>query len=157
MRFPYTDPTDPKGFVTYPVGALYISSDPTNPQELFGGVWQRVAQGRAIVGIDEGDSDFDTAGKESGSKDVTLSAAQMPVHGHAVNDPQHSHVENSNQTSTGALRGWGAPDASTNQSTATGFSTAPALTGITIANSGGGEAHPNVQPSKAFYIWQRIE
>lgn len=157
MRFPYTDPSAPKGFERYPVGALYASRDPTDPQELFGGVWVRVSQGRAIVGVDETDPDFDTPGKESGLKEVVLTEAQGPVHAHAVNDPQHAHVENSNQTTTGSLRGWGAPDASTNQSTPTGFSTAPALTGITIANAGGGEAHPNVQPSKAYYIWERIE
>ena len=52
-----------------------------------------------------------------------------------VNDPQHSHLENSNNATTGPSRGWGAADTSTNTSTATGYSTAPAATNITASTS----------------------
>lgn len=154
----------------YPVGCLFLSVLPTNPADLLGmGTWVAFGAGRALVGVDAGDSDFDAAEKTSGAKTVTLTEAQIPAHthiqdshGHTITDPGHTHIENSNNTSTGPLRGWGAPDTSTNTSTATGFSTASATTGLTVddatavnQNTGGGEAHANIQPSIAVFMWKR--
>lgn len=34
----------------YPVGSIYTSVDPTDPGTLFGGTWERIAQGRALIG-----------------------------------------------------------------------------------------------------------
>lgn len=154
-----------------PVGSTYESVLPTNPAELFGfGTWIPFAEGRTVIGVNPSDPDFDAAEKTGGAKTVTLSANEMPSHthvqdqhGHGVTDPGHAHIENSNNTSTGALRGWGAPDTSTNQSTATGYSTAPATTGLTVnnatatnQNTGGGQAHNNLPPYTTAYKWVRI-
>lgn len=140
----------------WPIGSVYISVDSTNPAVTLGiGTWAAFGAGRCLVGVDSSDADFDAAEKTSGSKTVTLTEAQLPAHTHTVTDPGHTHVENSNNTTTGSLRGWGAPDTSTNQSTATGFSTASSQTGVTIGNTGGGQAHPNVQPSIAVFMWKR--
>lgn len=157
MRFDTYNPT----FVDwqeriYPVGSIYASVSPTNPADLLGfGVWSAFAAGRVLVGVDTGDPDFDAAEKTGGAKAVTLSEYEMPAHSHGVTDPGHSHVENSNNTTTGPLRGWGAPDTSTNTSTATGYSTAPATTGISIGNTGGGQAHQNMPPFLAVHLWRR--
>jgi hypothetical protein len=61
-------------------------------------------------------------------------------HTHPVTDPGHVHVENSNNVTTGGLRGWAAADTSTNTSTATGYSTASATTGVTTTDPAGGVA-----------------
>lgn len=37
----------------YPVGSIYLSLDDTDPAELFGGVWDRIAQGRTLWGADD--------------------------------------------------------------------------------------------------------
>lgn len=34
----------------YPVGAIYISSNATSPEKLFGGKWQKVGTGRTLMG-----------------------------------------------------------------------------------------------------------
>jgi microcystin-dependent protein len=151
----------------YQVGDVVLSN--TDPATKWGfGTWQEIT-GRVLVGQDTGDPDFATVGQEGGSKDVTLTEAQIPphthvqdAHGHSVSDPQHSHVENSNNTTTGGLRGWGAADTSTNTSTATGYSTAPASTGVTVndatavnQNTGGGQPHTNLPPYRVERMWKR--
>lgn len=48
-----------------------------------------------IVGYDPNDTDYDAIGKQGGSKDVTLTEAQMPVHSHAGNTNaggDHYHI-----------------------------------------------------------------
>lgn len=38
------------------VGDIHISIDSTNPSARFGGTWERFANGRTLVGVDESDS-----------------------------------------------------------------------------------------------------
>lgn len=52
----------------YPVGSIYLSVNSTNPKNLFGGTWSRIAQGRVLVGVDTSDTDFNTPKKTGGSK-----------------------------------------------------------------------------------------
>lgn len=141
----------------YPVGALYTSTLSTNPGTLLGrGTWTAFGAGRVMVGHNAGDTDFDTAEETGGAK--TSSAVVNHTHPVVVDDPQHSHVENSNNATTGGLRGWGAPDTSTNTPTATGYSTAPASTGITATTSnpaGGVASFSLMNPYIVVYAWKR--
>lgn len=50
-----------------PVGSLYFSTTDTSPASLFGGTWERYAQGRVMVSASDTDTDF-TVGKTGGSK-----------------------------------------------------------------------------------------
>lgn len=50
-----------------PVGSLYFSTDSTSPASLFGGAWERYAQGRVMVSASDTDEDF-TVGKTGGEK-----------------------------------------------------------------------------------------
>ena len=50
-----------------PVGSLYFSTDNTSPAKLFGGSWERYAQGRVMVSASDTDTDF-TVGKTGGEK-----------------------------------------------------------------------------------------
>lgn len=52
----------------YPVGAIYLSVDNTNPSKWFSGRWELIAQGRTLVGVDTSDTDFNTVKKIGGSK-----------------------------------------------------------------------------------------
>lgn len=54
--------------IIYPVGSIYMNINPTNPKLLFGGTWVRFGKGRVPVSVDEDDTDFNKAGKMSGSK-----------------------------------------------------------------------------------------
>jgi hypothetical protein len=141
----------------YPVGWLLFSEVNVNPATFLGyGTWASYGAGRVLVGLDASDTDFDTAGGTGGAK--TSSAVVNHTHAVSVTDPGHAHVENSNNATTGGLRGWGAADTSTNTSTATGYSTASATTGITATTenpAGGAASFSLMNPYIVVYMWKR--
>lgn len=53
----------------YPVGSIYMSVNSTDPQELFGGTWERIAEGRTLFGAGTLDEITYTAGE---TKDAGL-------------------------------------------------------------------------------------
>lgn len=140
----------------YPVGSIYISVDSSNPVDLFGfGTWVAFGAGRAIVGVDTGDSDFDAAEKTSGTKTVTLSSNEIPSHSHGVTDPGHSHLTQRYPTATGGSSGFTIDTSMSGTLADNTLPTKSATTGITINNTGGGAAHNNVQPSISVFLWKR--
>jgi hypothetical protein len=59
----------------WPVGSVYIAVDSTDPATRFGGgTWAAFAAGRVLVGLDAGQTEFDTAEETGGAKAVTLTA-----------------------------------------------------------------------------------
>lgn len=56
--------------LVYPVGSIYLSISSANPKTIFGGEWERWANGKFIVGVDANDADFSTVQKSGGSKQV---------------------------------------------------------------------------------------
>lgn len=140
----------------YPVGSVYLGVLPTNPGTLLGcGTWTQIAQGRALVGQDSGDTQFDVAEETSGAKTVaSAGSVSQPTftgtpfsdvinHTHTVDvtDPGHTHVQGVNSASTGGTSGYTA-DTSTNTRVNSGYSTSSGTTGITAAtqNPAGGAA-----------------
>lgn len=81
-----------------------------------------------------------TLGATGGAQTHTLTTAEMPAHSHTVTDPGHAHT-NGTGSIVPAQEGAGAPAAGS------GANTGTSLTGITLANTGGGGAHANVQPT----------
>lgn len=92
----------------YPVGSIYISINDTNPSTLFGGTWERFAQGKTLVGVNESEDEFDTVQKTGGEKTHKLTTTEMPAHNHtqaahnhsgsAQSGGSHSHTASSNST-----------------------------------------------------------
>lgn len=56
----------------YPIGSIYISVNSNDPSIYFGGEWERCANGRTLIGVNESDNDFNLAKKEGGNKTYTL-------------------------------------------------------------------------------------
>ncbi len=121
----------------YPVGSIYINAaSSTNPATLLGfGTWAAFGAGRVIVGLDSGDSDFDTAQETGGAKTVTLTTSQIQAHTH-----------------TATLMGNGEDEQQ--DLPAAGDNTNPSRT-MTTSSTGGGAAHSNVQPYIVAYMWRR--
>jgi len=121
------------------IGDLYFSTDASNPASKLGyGTWAAYAAGRAIVGVDANDSDFNTPGKTTGAKTHTLTEAQLPNHKHDIIG-----------YSAGGASSIYAPSWVGSGSLGQG------LSNVGIQPTGGGQAHNNMQPSIAVYIWRR--
>ena len=61
----------------YPVGAIYMSMNSTEPSTLFGGTWEQI-EGKFLLGCD---STY-TAGSTGGEATHTLVQSEMPAHTH---------------------------------------------------------------------------
>jgi len=117
----------------WPVGSIYTSVVSTNPNTLFGfGTWTAFGAGRVLVGIDAGQTEFDTVEETGGSKTHTLSTAEMPAHTHDV-------------TVNGSVAAGSGPGSGATQAGETKTST----------STGGGGAHNNLQPYIVVYFWKR--
>lgn len=123
----------------YPVGTVYINAtDSTNPGTLFGfGTWVAWGVGKAIVGIDTGDTDFDTAEETGGAKTHQLTQAELPSANLTASVPFGSF-----STSAGAGQSlWSGGDDNG--------------TDVTFALGGSNTAHNNLQPYQVGYVWKR--
>ena len=140
----------------YPVGSVYINAAvSTNPATLLGfGTWAAFGTGRVLVGVDSGDTSFDTLGETGGSKDAII-----PSHTHTatVTDPGHNHTLTGRQHAgaSGSLNEFGDSQSPETFSNTTSIQTA--TTGITVSNSTAGESvtNKNLQPYITVYMWKR--
>lgn len=123
----------------YPVGSVYTSVNNVNPSTLFGGTWERFAAGRTLVGVDTGQTEFNTVKKTGGAKTVALTVNQIPSHSHKVTIDDYVYYVGEGATGSGAHD---MSEPSTDWVTKT-------------ANTGGGQAHNNLQPYITVYFWLR--
>lgn len=120
----------------YPVGSVYINASvSTNPATLLGfGTWEAFGAGRVMVGLDAGQTEFDTIGETGGSKTHTLTVNEIPSH-------THTHY-----TGPGGGETFNPAQTTTNSPTQNSFQTDA---------TGGGAAHNNLQPYIVVYMWKR--
>ncbi len=122
--------------LAYPIGSIYTSVSSTNPATLLGvGTWSQFAAGRTLVGVDTGQTEFDTVEETGGAKTHTLSEAEMPAHTHTYQEtPAPLHDVDMFQ--------YMVPMADPQQSATTG-------------STGGDQPHNNLQPYITVYFWKR--
>lgn len=138
----------------HPVGSLYITTDGTNPKDLFGGTWQLYGKGKTLVGYDETDVDFNTIGKTGGNK-------KMQNHTHTgtiANAGSHSHIFGGNTNSLASGSTYARPRGYTSGVLETTYDTNTAgdhTHTLTINATGEGNSE-NLQPYIVVYFWLRI-
>ena len=134
----------------HPVGSVYINANTaTNPATLLGfGTWSAFGAGRVMVGIDAGDTSFDTAGETGGSKDAIVVSH---THTASVTDPGHIH------TTLGYGYGNSGTYGNGGGVVQTANSTASATTGISVSvnSTGTSGTNANLQPYVVVYMWKR--
>lgn len=123
-----------------PVGKTEIFYDNEDHSDYLGFTWERTSVGRAIVGIDETQTEFNEIGKTGGAKMHTLTVAELASHNHVISYPNESGGDTAAiaQVGIGATpKTWGAEMTKTQV-------------------SGGGIAHNNLPPYEIFAIWKRV-
>lgn len=140
----------------HPVGDIKYTTNSANPSTYIGGTWEAYGEGLVLVGVDAGQTEFDTVGETGGVKEVTLTAAQsgLPAHDHDVTDPGHQHANPGAEASPffseiGPSYGVTIPSTEVTSVAATG------LTVDAVAAAPAAEAHTNLQPYGVVYIWRR--
>ena len=126
----------------YPVGSIYTTTNGSfNPNTSFYGTWSTYGAGRVLVGQDTGDTDFDTINATGGAKTHTLTVDEMPSHQHNSNvmsEDTRAYIGDTYALSHKGLdigsHGTQAPKTS---------------------NTGGGQAHNNLQPYTVVKYWRR--
>lgn len=140
------------------VGYIHFSTVNINPAELFGfGTWEAMPAGRVLLA--QGTASWGTynAGSTGGEATHQLTVGELP---------QHTHTASTNTTGSHAhtytwrnYQGW----AGSKSATSVWENTATNNTGsagehshtVTINNTGSNQAHNNLQPYIAVYIWKR--
>lgn len=125
-----------------PVGFLiYTEDDSYNPNNIYTGTtWQQI-KGKMIIGRDDSDSDFQTSGLTGGSKTHTQTVDELPT---------HNHTQRIDSTYTVSAQGQSGNYAQTNLS-----SRASALSALSTAGTGGGQAMDIMNPYEVANIWKR--
>lgn len=121
----------------YAVGAVYVSTVATNPADLLGyGTWAAFGAGRALVGIDVGQAEFDAAEEVGGAKTHTLTVSEIPAHTHTYTSPD-------------------APQSVIPVGLGVNNSLPSRTEGTATGSTGGGAPHNNLQPYIVVYFWKR--
>lgn len=150
----------------HPVGSIYESTDSTSPEVLFGGTWESMEAGRALVS--SGTANTGTvynAGDKGGEEATGLSIANLPPHsfsGTTSTAGEHSHSFNGAQDGGNDNRTTRYED--TNDYNRTRAWLHPNATNVAGAHNhtfttntlGSGVKHNNMMPYEVIHRWKRI-
>jgi len=115
---------------SHPVGKLYISDDPTSPEILFGGKWERIEDVFLLAA-----GKIYAAGSTGGEAEHVLTIDEMPSHNHGFKYSQNAIASGS---------------------TFSRFNDdGTSVSDNIITNVGGGAAHNNMPPYITVYVWKR--
>lgn len=140
----------------YPIGSIYMSVNNVNPGTIFTGTWEQFAIGRTLVGVDTGQSEFNTVLKTGGHK-------ELQNHTHtATSSSSGSHQHTGNTLEVQANL-----HTTTSNDCARNINSSYDHAGVTITNAAGNHTHTvtinssgngnsgNLQPYVTCYIWRR--
>lgn len=117
----------------YPVGAIYMSVNSTNPKTLFGGTWVQIKD-RFLLAA----GTTYKAGATGGEATHTLTVDEIPNHQHVLWYPNEGGEQSAaiGYPEAGSKNTWYAEASKT-------------------GGTGGGAAHNNMPPYLTVYIWKR--
>ena len=130
---------------TYKVGDIYITTQNENPAARLGyGVWERYAEGKALVGFSSSTSNqipewVKTGGGEYGEYSTILEANHLPK------KTNYTYQRFTNQTSGDIVVGGIDPNGNAKYNNIE-----------PVIGTVGDQPHNNVQPSITVYVWRRI-
>lgn len=143
--------------IIYPIGSIYTSTNSTNPKNIWGGEWSPI-EGQFLLGA----SSTYSAGTTGGAATVTLTTEQMPAHDHGWKTLTGTVWNIPGQSATQEFSFSGILS-SANKREGHGYTvnTTTANDGFVVNAShqhntvGSGQAHDNMPPYLAVYMWKR--
>ncbi len=136
------DATSGSAINAYPVGAVYISVNSTDPGELFGGTWTQLKD-RFLLSA----GNTYTAGRTGGEATHTLTESEMPEHSHSDRIGWLDDHKTNNPLGIN-----GSPLTVISSANNARVDDPQAHVGIT----GGSKAHNNMPPYLTVYMWKRV-
>lgn len=119
----------------YPIGSIYMSVNSTSPATIFGGTWEQL-EDRFLLAA----GSTYAAGSTGGEAAHTLTVTEMPSHRHGLTD---GPANNAGRAGTGTSH----------------FGTVQMdvvwASGYQTDATGGDQAHNNMPPYLAVYMWKR--
>lgn len=126
----------------WPVGSIYITVSNTSPAALFGGTWERISE-RFLLGA----SSSYPAGGTGGEFTHKLTQSELPNYSLSVTNGSNVIRSKTGNTADAYVQtqsgGWGIPNWEAKT--------------VTVASGGSGEAHNNMPPYLAVYMWKRTK
>lgn len=127
------------------VGQVIMSTTLDTPEKvssIYGGTWIPFGSGRALVGVDKSQSEFNIPKKTGGTKTVSLTKEQLPPHQHSM--PARMMVWDAGASSVWNQYTWnnGSIQFGNNYKT---------------TSTGDGQAHSNLPPYITVYAWERTK
>ena len=143
----------------YPVGAIYLSTVSTSPAALFGGTWTRIT-GRFLLAATDGGSSgaSQAAGNTGGAAEVTLTANQSGQPALTISGGGHTHTVSSNVGAfyaTGSTRNGYNAGGTSSGNLSPGIAANTGTHSHTVSAANATEAHNNMPPWLAVYMWKR--
>lgn len=140
------------GGCMFPVGYIYMSVDSTDPGDIFGGTWERI-QDTFLLAAGTNHS----AGSTGGAETVTLTANQSGQRELSISGGGHSHTVHAKhgaKFASGSTRGFhNEGDVVSNSMAYIDANTGTHSHSVSAANAS--EAHENMPPYLAVYMWKR--
>ena len=118
----------------HPINSVYISFDPTDPGDLFGGTWEQI-QGRFLLAACE-EYPVDSIGGEPTHK---LTNAEAPSHSHPLGYGKYGGISSG----------------TTEWLVQASYANSPSKDGAS-GSTGGNQPHNNMPPYLAVYMWRRV-
>lgn len=135
--------------IIYPVGSIYLSVNSESPSVKFGGEWEAWGSGRVPVGVDLGQTEFESVEKQGGAKTQVfgLSSGSADIGFDAATGSWQIYAKTPGKTFTSNRR--------TNMTGGVGIVT-ETKTGVTgTPLSGSTDAGSVLQPYITCYMWKR--
>ncbi len=114
----------------YPIGSIYMSVNNINPSEFFGGTWEQIKD-RFLLSC----GSTYKAGATGGEATHQLTVNEMPSHSHGIKFDQAWSFGGTTSIATTSGGPYGG----------NGY----------LYDSGGNQAHNNMPPYLAVYVWKR--
>lgn len=150
-------------FCPFPVGYIYVSIKLVDPSLLFGGTWEPLNEGRALISA----NDKYPVGSKGGEAQHILTESEMASHSHSGSTSSTGSHYHGSAWGNGTWSGkYGIHSYSTkfgntsydsdNDEYATSSNGSHSHS-VSLYSNGGGGAHNNMQPYLSVYMWYRVK